>query len=151
MIVIAHSIRSIYNVGAIFRVCDGLGVEKLFLVGYIATPKTQEKKLAKTALGSEQAVPWEYRREIGLLIARLKSDGYEIVGLEEKQGLSIDYRDWQPSAKVAIILGNEVRGISTPTLRKCDKVVKLAMRGKKNSLNVATALAGIGYYLLARE
>ncbi len=146
LIIIANRIRSLYNVGAIFRTCDGLGVEKLYLTGYTATPKTKPVQLHKTALGADQSVPWCHSRSLGPVITKLKKQGYEIIGLEEKAGISIDYREWKPNYKTVIILGNEVNGIYAPTLKHCDKVVHLPMSGIKKSLNVSVAFGAIGYY-----
>ncbi len=146
LIIIANRIRSLYNVGAIFRTCDGLGVEKLYLTGYTATPKTKPVQLSKTALGADQSVPWCHSRSLGPVITKLKKQGYEIIGLEEKAGISIDYREWKPNYKTVIILGNEVNGIYSHTLKRCDKVVHLPMSGIKKSLNVSVAFGAIGYY-----
>jgi len=151
IIVIADKIRSLYNVGSIFRTCDGIGAKKLYLIGYTATPKTKTIQIHKTALGADETVDWEHAKTVGPLINKLKKQGFEIVALEEKEGTSQDYRDWKPGKKVAIILGNEVTGISTQLLKKCDKVVHLPMGGEKKSLNVSVAFGAIGYYLVSKS
>jgi len=121
----------------------------LYLVGYTATPEIKPIQIHKTALGAEKFVDWEHAKSVGPLIKKLKKEGYEIVALEEKEGTSVDYRKWKPRDKVAIILGNEVKGISTQTLKKCDKVIELPMNGEKKSLNVSVAFGAVGYYLLS--
>ena len=121
----------------------------MYLVGYTATPEIKPIQIHKTALGAEKFVDWEHAKSVGPLIKKLKKEGYEIVALEEKEGTSVDYRKWKPRDKVAIILGNEVKGISTQTLKKCDKVIELPMNGEKKSLNVSVAFGSVGYYLLS--
>lgn len=150
IVIIADNIRSLYNVGSIFRICDAIGAEKLILVGLTATPKTQPIRLAKTSLGAENSVVWEKVTTVSLAIKRLKKAGYEIIGLELNENKSIDYRSWNPSEKVAIILGNEVKGLSLSVQRQCDKVIHLPMLGQKNSLNVTTAFSAIAYYILSK-
>lgn len=150
IVVVAHRIRSLYNVGSIFRTCDGIGAEKLYLTGYTATPKTQPIRLHKTALGAEETVPWEFSRNITPVINKLKKQGYKIIGLEEKEGKSKDYRKWQPKGKIAIILGNEINGISDKTLSKCNEIISLPMAGQKVSLNVSVAFGAIAYYIISK-
>lgn len=150
IIVIANRIRSLYNVGAIFRTCDAIGAEKLYLAGYTATPKSQPIRLAKTALGAEHTVNWEHIKTLLPTIKKLRSEGYEIIGLEERKGQSLDYRKWKPSKKTCIILGNEVTGISPNIARQCDRLIELPMLGQKKSLNVTVAFGGITYYILAK-
>jgi len=146
IIVICDKIRSAYNVGSIFRTADALAVSKLYLIGYTPTPKNQPK-VGKTALGAEKSVPWEHVFQLKRLIDKLKAEGYEIAALELNKRRSVDFREWKPSAKVVIILGNEKNGVSAKTQKLCDKVVHLPMLGKKNSLNVGVAFGAIGYYL----
>jgi tRNA G18 (ribose-2'-O)-methylase SpoU len=145
-VVIVDNIRSAHNVGSIFRTADGAGVDKIYLVGVSPTPPTQEtvyltrahKDLAKTALGAEKNIPWEYYEEMGSIFARLKHDGYVMIALEQSAN-SEDYRAYQPSEKVALMVGNEVDGVSADVLRQCDVILEIPMRGQKNSLNVSVA------------
>ncbi len=150
IIIIAHNIRSLYNVGSIFRTCDAIGAEKLYLAGYTASPKEQPLRLAKTALGAEMAVPWEKKIILAPTLHELKKQGYEIIGLEKTKTTSMDFRKWRPKDKVAIILGNEVRGISAHIQKSCDKIIHLPMLGDKESLNVSVAFGAIGYYIISK-
>lgn len=156
MILILDNIRSAHNVGALFRTADGAGIEKLYLVGITPQPASKklyltdaEKTLRKTALGAEENLAWKKVKAMGPLLGRLKKEGYALVALEQSEK-SIDYRSWQPSQGdlVALIVGNEVEGISKKTLERCDAILELPMRGKKNSLNVSVA-AGIALYHLS--
>ena len=151
---ILHNIRSIHNVGSIFRTADAVGVEKIYLTGYSPTPQSdfvtagQAPKMAKTALGAEKTVPWEYRKQIGPLLKKLKQDKVQIVALEQSPK-SIDYKKFKPASDVVLVIGNEVRGVSQAILTKMDVVIEIPMRGKKESLNVAVA-AGVALYELTR-
>src|SRR3989339_4092 len=149
LIVLASSIRSIYNVGSIFRTADALGVEKLYLIGGTATPVTQPNRLPKTSLGAEKSVPWEYAPTVFPILRKLKKAGYEIIALEEGTTGSLDYRKWRPASKIALVLGNEAAGLAPRLLRSCSLTIALPMLGAKNSLNVATAFSAIGYYILS--
>lgn len=141
-ILILPDIRSAVNVGAIFRTADAVGVEKIYLVGVTPRPTDQfgriQKDIAKSALGAETWVPWEYRERLVPLMAKLKKDGYEIVALEQNSK-SVDYRKYKKLEKMAFILGPEVTGLDKKILDKCDKVVEIPMKGKKESLNVSVA------------
>lgn len=145
-VVIAHNIRSAHNIGSIFRTSDGAGVERIFLTGYTPTPATEQtvyltrshKDLAKTALGAEKSIPWEQSEDIGSVLVRLKSEGYELVALEQSER-SVDYREYRPKGKVALIVGNEVEGVDAESMEQADVILEIPMRGQKNSLNVSVA------------
>lgn len=146
MIVIAHNIRSLHNVGSIFRSCDAFGVEKLYLTGITGTPP--RKEIAKVALGSEHRVAWEHVEDVLELVRRLKSEGCTIVALDNRpQAVPID--QFCPIGQNAIILGNEVEGIELDVLDQCDTLVEIPMKGRKQSLNVSVA-TGIALFALTR-
>lgn len=152
LFLILHDIRSAHNVGAIFRTADGAGVSKIFLTGYTPVPhdgkrilKSQaDKMLAKTALGAEQTVAWEKCEDLPKLLDELKQKGCQLVALE-KTAEATDLKKFQPTFPLALVLGNEVEGVSEEVLAKCDAVVSIPMRGQKESLNVSVA-AGIAMY-----
>ncbi|MFC1721086.1 RNA methyltransferase [Patescibacteria group bacterium] len=148
--VILHNIRSAYNVGAIFRTADAVGVSKIYLSGYTPIPTDKfgriRKDIAKTALGAEKNVPWEYYKQIGPLVAKLKKEKVYMIALEQSEK-SIDYRKVKTKENTALVLGNEVRGVSKQILEKCDTVVEIPMKGKKESLNVSVA-AGVAMFEL---
>lgn len=146
--VIAHNIRSLYNVGTIFRTSDALGVAKIFLTGYTGRPP--RKEIAKVALGAENIVPWEGIKNISSLLKRLKKDGVKIIALEKAE-LAIDYLDFSPQFPLALLLGNEVRGVSKSLLKQVDKIISLPMKGEKESLNVGVAMAVAGYYIVSKK
>jgi len=143
---ILHNIRSCYNVGAIFRTCDAIAIEKIYLTGYTPTPERNPGKIRKTALGAEKTVKWEYEKNVGKLIEKLKKEGIKIVALETEES-ALPYFKFKPKFPLAILVGNEVRGINKRTLKKVDFIVKIPMFGKKESLNVAIAFSIFAYYL----
>lgn len=141
-ILILPDIRSAINIGAIFRTADAVGISKIFLTGFTPRPTDKfgriQKDIAKSALGAETWIPWEYKKMIIPLLNSLKKNGYQIIAIEQDQR-SIDYRKVSVSQKVAIIMGPEVTGLSKKVLDKCDIIAQIPMHGKKESLNVSVA------------
>ena len=144
-IIILHNIRSVYNVGAVFRTADAVGVSKIYLTGYTPTPldrfNRERKDLSKSALGAEKSVSWEYKKSIGILIKKLKKEKFKIIAVEQSKE-SIDYKTFKFKQKVVFLFGNEVRGVSKQLLKKCDKIIEIPMKGEKESLNVSVS-AGV--------
>jgi len=147
---ILPDIRSCHNVGAMFRTADAYGVTKLFLVGYTPTPP--KPQIDKVSLGAETWMPWEKRANLKVLLKTLRKKGVKIVGLEK----TINSKPIAESLKhlgksdIALVVGNEVEGISDDILKLCDIVVHIPMYGKKESLNVSIA-AGIGMYEISKN
>lgn len=141
-VLVLLDIRSAINVGAIFRTADAVGINKIYLAGITPRPTDQfgriQKDIAKSALGAETWVPWEYEKESTHLFKKLKKDKYNIVALEQDKK-STDYREVKLSKKMAFILGQEVEGIDKKILNMCDQVAEIPMSGKKESLNVSVA------------
>jgi 23S rRNA (guanosine2251-2'-O)-methyltransferase len=137
-----HNIRSVHNVGALFRTADAAGITTIYLTGYTPTPIDRfgrpVKELSKTALGGEHSVTWEYHKNPTLLLRRLRKNVTQIIGLEQYPK-AIDYKKIKPKFPVLFIVGNEVDGISKSLLKKCNVIAEIPMRGKKESLNVAVA------------
>ena len=144
IILLAHNIRSLWNVGSLFRTCDAFAIEKNILAGYFATPPRRE--ISKTALGAEHSVSWEYILKAEKAIAALKKKGYVIVALEQAKR-AIELSQFQPPQKVCLIVGHEILGVPHELLALCDAVTHIPMHGKKESLNVAVA-AGIALHHL---
>ncbi len=150
--VICDNLRSLYNIGSIFRTADALGVNKIYLTGICGTP--EQKGLKKVALGAEESVPWEYAKNTWQLVDKLKKQKVKIIALElNKNSVDIDQFVRQNKAKMsgnfALILGNEVTGVSSTILKRSDVVVHIPMKGMKESLNVSVAF-GIAGYMLAK-
>lgn len=143
--VVLDNIRSRENVGSIFRTADAAGVSKVYLCG--TTPCPPHEKISKTALGAETYVPWEYYKQTGRLIDKLKKEALQVFGLENSKDAKNIFQLRSSTPKLALILGNEVRGLSATILKKCDKKIAIPMYGRKESLNVAVA-AGIAVYTI---
>ena len=143
--ILLNNIRSVYNVGAIFRTADAIGVSKIYLSGYTPTPldrfNRERKDFAKCALGAEKTISWEYIKNPDNLINTLKEDKFKIVAVEQSKN-SIDYKKFKPKNKTLVIFGNEVEGVSEKTLKKSDIVAEIPMNGIKESLNISVS-AGI--------
>lgn len=141
---VAVNIRSAQNVGSLFRTADSLGVRKIWLTGYTPTPK--HPLVAKTALGAERTVAWEHATDPIACLERLRRESVRIVGLE-LDDRATDLAAYPPSFPCAVVLGNEVDGLTAMQLARCDDVISIPQHGAKESLNVSVA-AGIAAWRL---
>jgi len=151
---ILDNIRSRENVGSIFRTADAAGVTKIYLCGITPTPP--HDKISKTALGAETYVPWEYRKQTWKCLLEIKNQNpkIKIIGLEQTKDAENVFMFGSmfrssTSKHIALVLGNEIRGLSPQILKYCDKIVCIPMCGKKESLNVSVA-AGIALYQMIK-
>ncbi len=142
IVIIAHNIRSIWNVGSLFRTADAFAISHIYLTGYTAAPPRTE--ISKTALGAEAWIPWSKETDPYDVIATLRSDGYEIIALERTEK-SRTLSEHKPALHVCLILGHEISGVSEDLLAASDTAVSIPMLGQKNSLNVSVA-AGIALH-----
>lgn len=157
IVIIAHNLRSAHNIGSLLRTADAMGVEKVFLTGYTPFPKKKDdprlphlanktdKAIAKTALGAEESMEWQSTKDVKAVIDSLKDNGYEVIALEQTKK-SENLNDYQPSQKVAIVLGREVEGLEPEVIERCDKAIEIPMLGRKESLNVVQAAAMALYH-----
>jgi len=154
IVVIAHNIRSVMNVGSILRTSEGFGVTRVFATGY--TPNYDnglphvraklKKELHKTALGAEEIVDFSFAPDVMNLLKELRKNGFLIVGLEQ-DAQAVSLPDYRPPTKIALLLGEEVRGLTPSLLDACDDLIEIPMFGQKESFNVAVA-TGIALYAL---
>lgn len=151
-VLILPDIRSAINIGAIFRTADAVGISKIYLTGWTPRPTDKfgriQKDIAKSALGAETWVPWEYKKTLIPLIIALKKDEYKIIAIEQDKR-AVDYRKVKVGGKVAIIMGPEVLGLDKKILDKCDIIAQIPMYGKKESLNVSVA-CGISLFRILK-
>lgn len=175
---VLHNIRSAHNVGSIFRTADAVGVSKIYLCGITPVPGTGDSKLqvpnskkfinsklqiktdkvAKTALGAEKTMPWEYHTQTARLLRKLKRKNgkLKIIALEEFDRLTAsklkvkNIFKFKPNFPLVLVVGNEVKGVNKKILSLADKIVEIPMYGKKESLNVAAAV-GIALYHLKNQ
>lgn len=149
VVVLLHNIRSLHNVGSIFRTADAVGVSKIYLCGITPAPTDRfgriVPQLAKVALGAEKFVKWEKISNINTLIKKLKnppaSGGYKILAVEQSPKSMPYYKlkTKNSKLKIALIMGNEIRGLPKSILKNADKILEIPMRGRKESLNVSVA------------
>jgi tRNA G18 (ribose-2'-O)-methylase SpoU len=145
-IVILENLRSLHNVGSIFRTADGAGWGKVYLCGYTGAPP--DRRIEKVSLGAEEFIGWEKVENISELLEKLKKEEFEIVALEQTpKSREIFTENYAKVERLALIMGNEVTGVEEETLDKCDTHLEIPMHGKKTSLNVSIA-AGIALYAL---
>jgi tRNA G18 (ribose-2'-O)-methylase SpoU len=137
VVLLAHNIRSLWNVGSFFRSADCFGIERILLSGYSPIPPRRE--ISKTALGAEEWIPWESVDDPLVAIEHARKSGYRIVALEKKER-AIPLHSYTAAEKIFLIAGHEVLGVPEALLAQADDVVQILMHGKKESLNVAVAV-----------
>jgi 23S rRNA (guanosine2251-2'-O)-methyltransferase len=143
LVAVVDNVRSLWNVGSIFRTADGCGVSRLVLTGITGCPPRRE--ITKTALGAEQAVAWRYRADPLDAVRRLADEGFTPVALENSsRAVPVDLMEWP--ARVCLVVGNEVAGVSPAVLEACERHVRVPMHGVKSSLNVAVAFGVVAYH-----
>lgn len=158
MIAVLDNIRSVYNVGSIFRTADGAGIEKLYLCGITPTPLNKignpRKKMEKVALGAEKSVEWEKKDSTVECLKKIKEKGFTIYAVEESSN-SVLYDSIDTSSinkeKLVLVFGNEVEGLNDKIIDIADKVIEIPMRGIKNSLNVSISFGIIAYYFSSQK
>jgi 23S rRNA (guanosine2251-2'-O)-methyltransferase len=141
LVVVLDHVRSSNNVGSVFRTSDALLVRKICLCGITAIPP--DKEIHKTALGAEDTVDWEFFKTTEEAVEMLRKDGYTIIAIEQVEG-SISLHEYlpEPGAKLALIFGNEVKGVQQEIVNLCDKTIEIPQFGTKHSFNIAVS-AGI--------
>jgi tRNA G18 (ribose-2'-O)-methylase SpoU len=144
--IVLDNIRSAMNVGSIFRTSDAFLIEKIILCGITATPPNRE--INKTAIGATESVTWQYEQDINTTVDSLKSQDYEIIAIEQTSN-SVSLLSWQidPTKKYAIILGNEVEGVSDEVIEKVDTAIEIPQFGTKHSLNVSVCGGIVIHYV----
>lgn len=149
-IVILENLRGVENTTSIFRTADGFGVSKIILIGTTPVPLDRfgrkRRDFAKVSLGAEETINWEYRQKIRPVINDLKNEEFFVIALEQTPK-SVDLKSLTKPNKFAIIVGNEVTGVSKEALELADVVAEIPMFGQKESLNVSVA-AGVALFVL---
>jgi tRNA G18 (ribose-2'-O)-methylase SpoU len=152
---ILHNIRSIHNVGSMFRTADGLGVDKLYLTGYTPTPADRfgrkREKFAKVALGAEEVVDWEKQQDPLDVINTLQESNWLVLACEPTQS-AVNVSSYTPEKEdVCLVFGNEVDGLQSEVITACDETIQIPMYGKKTSLNVAVAFGTLSYEVIDKK
>jgi 23S rRNA (guanosine2251-2'-O)-methyltransferase len=141
VVVLLDNVRSLHNVGSVFRTCDAFLVETLYLCGFTGTPPNNE--INKTALGAAESVEWKHEKDIISLINRLKSQNFRVFSIEQAEN-AVFLHDFVPKQgeKYALVFGNEVNGVSQEVVDLSDGVIEISQGGTKHSLNIAVS-AGV--------
>jgi tRNA G18 (ribose-2'-O)-methylase SpoU len=153
VVVLLDNVRSLYNTGSILRTADASGVERVVLCGITPRPDQggrQRRAIAKTALGAEETVRWEYQADTSTALAALASEGYHTVAVETAVD-AINLFAWTPSWPVCLVFGHEREGVSSILTPRIETTIRIPMLGQKRSLNVATAAGVVLYELLRRQ
>ncbi|MFY7838698.1 MAG: RNA methyltransferase [Lacibacter sp.] len=141
VIVVLENIRSMQNVGSVFRTADAFLVEAVYLIGY--TPQPPHRDIHKTALGATETVAWKYFAKTSEAITELKAEGYKLFGIEQvENSIMLNAFEQQPGEKIALIFGNEAEGVEQETLLQCEGCIEIPQFGMKHSLNISVA-AGV--------
>lgn len=147
IIIVLDNVRSMHNVGSIFRTADSFGLQEIILCGF--TPVPPHREIHKTALGATETVQWRYAKNIGTSLASLKAEGYTIIAAEQVHGsTSLEKAAHNPEQKTVIIFGNEVEGVSEEALSYCDAVLEIPQFGAKHSLNISVSVGIICWELV---
>jgi len=144
---LVEDVRSLYNVGSIFRTSDALKLNKLFLTGFTGFPPRRE--IDKTALGSTESVPWEHFRQTDDAIKELKKSNIKLIALEHTSE-SVPYTEFEYDFPICLMLGNEVDGLSEETIAQADYSIEIPMFGLKQSLNVSVAYGVVMFHILQK-
>ena len=141
IIIILDDIRSLHNIGSVFRTADAFLIEKIYLCGITATPPNKE--IHKTALGATDTVAWEYAKNVLEVIDTLQKENISVLAIEQVEN-SISLQEFEPKSgqKYALVFGNEVKGVSQDAIKKCEGTIEIPQLGTKHSLNISVS-AGI--------
>ena len=150
IVVVLDHVRSLYNVGSVFRSSDAFRIEGVFLCGITARPPHPE--IHKTALGAEESVPWKYFEKTEDAVSLLKEESYIVLAVEQCEGSTmLQNFQRQPDKKYAIVLGNEVKGVQQQIVDSCDGCLEIPQFGTKHSLNVSVAAGIVLWHLSKKE
>jgi len=152
VVALLYNIRSLHNVGSIFRTADAVGLKKLYLCGITPTPVDRlgkpRQQLTKVSLGAEKYIPWQKEKSVVKVIKKLKEKKYKIYAIEQSKNAVLYNRiRTKKNDKIALIVGNEIKGLPNSVLKHADKILQIPMRGKKESLNVAVAFGIVVYHV----
>jgi 23S rRNA (guanosine2251-2'-O)-methyltransferase len=149
VVVVLDNIRSMHNVGSVFRTADAFLIHSIYLCGY--TPQPPHRDIHKTALGATETVAWKYTATTMEAVHTLKAEGYRIFAIEQvQQSISLEQFDVYQQGPVAIVFGNEVSGVDQEVIKYCDGCIEIPQLGMKHSLNISVA-AGIVLWELVRS
>lgn len=149
LILVLDDVRSLHNIGSVFRTADAFLLEKIYLCGITATPPNKE--IHKTALGATETVDWQYYKNTTDLINALKADGVTVLSVEQAEG-AVYLQEFEPEAerKYALVFGNEVKGVAQEVVSLSDGIIEIPQLGTKHSLNISVS-AGVVVWDIFRK
>ena len=149
LILVSDNVRSLNNIGSFFRTADAFRLQGIWLCGISGTPPSAE--IHKTALGAEDSVEWRYFENTLDAVSHLKADGYEVWALEQAHdSVKLENFSVSPDARIALVVGNEIKGVSQNVIDECSGCIEIPQYGTKHSLNVSVA-AGITLYNIVKQ
>lgn len=150
LVIVLDNIRSLNNIGSVFRTADAFRVEKIYLCGITGRPPHRE--IHKTALGATESVDWEYQEKTNEAIVKLKNSKYKVVAIEQMES-SINLSDYkpEPNEKLALIFGNEISGISEDIIKDIDLCIEIPQFGTKHSFNIAVSAGIVLWHLFTNR
>lgn len=150
LVVVLDDVRSLHNVGAVFRTSDAFRVERILLCGITAVPPQPE--IHKTALGAEDSVDWTYYKDTADAVRALQADGYKVYAVEQAEGSTMlqDFR-WEAEQRCAVVMGNEVKGVRQDVVDLCDGCLEIPQYGTKHSLNVSVTTGIVIWELFKKQ
>ncbi len=141
LVVVLDNVRSMHNVGSVFRTCDAFLVEKLYLCGF--TPCPPHREIQKTALGATETVAWESIQSAKEIVSVLRADGYNIYAVEQTHNsIALDQFKPEQKSKLALVFGNEAEGVDEEVIKQCNGAIEIPQFGSKHSFNISVS-AGI--------
>ncbi|RQO31174.1 RNA methyltransferase [Taibaiella sp. KBW10] len=147
--IVLDNVRSMHNVGSVFRTADSFGLAEIILCGFSPCPPHRE--IHKTALGATETVQWHYSAAVNDTLLQLKAQGYTIIAAEQvHNSISLEKIDYKTTDKIAVVFGNEVEGVSDTALAYCDQVVEIPQFGAKHSLNISVSVGIIIWELIRK-
>lgn len=149
LVVVLENVRSMHNVGSVFRTCDAFLVEKIYLCGFTPTPPHRE--IQKTALGATETVSWESVNDTHQLVKELKEQGYLVYAVEQTHSSrALDLFFPEKDKKIALVFGNEAEGVSEATLALCNGAIEIPQFGSKHSFNISVSAGIVLWDLLSK-
>lgn len=150
VVVVLENVRSMQNVGSVFRTADAFRITSLMLCGY--TPQPPHRDIHKTALGATETVSWQHFADAPSAIRQLKAEGYRVWGVEQvENSQSLETFHWNGTDKLALVLGNEAQGVEQETLLMCDGCIEIPQFGMKHSLNISVAAGIVLWHLISQH
>ncbi|AWH84847.1 RNA methyltransferase [Flavobacterium album] len=150
LILVLDDIRSLHNIGSVFRTADAFLIEKIYLCGITAVPPNKE--IHKTALGATETVAWEYQKNVLDVIASLQAENIEVWAVEQVEG-AVYLNDFEPqqNTKYALIFGNEVKGVSQEAIQQCTGAIEIPQLGTKHSLNISVSAGVVVWHIFQKN